>query len=66
MVRFSRLLCARKAVGAWYERVASPSNIADAPSRGKFDDLLRAGAVEVTPVPPELEDPVVLRQFGVA
>ena len=66
MVRFTRLFCASYAVGAWYERVASPSNIADAPSRGLFDELLRAGAVEVAPVTPALEDPVSLRQFRVA
>ena len=65
MVRFSRLFCARNAVGAWYERVASPSNIGDAPSRGRFDEMSRIGASQVTPVSPALEDPVVMRPFAV-
>ena len=63
LVRFTRTFCASIGLGAWYDRVASPSNIADAPSRGQFEALLRAGASQVQPVAPRLEDPVVLRPF---
>ena len=63
LVRYTRILCARAAVGAWYERVASPSNIADDPSRGKFTALLAAGAIEVQPVDPEVGAPANFTPF---
>ena len=63
LVRFTRIFCARLALGAWYERVASPSNIGDAPSRGRFSELLAAGAREVSPVAPVLDDVISLRPF---
>ena len=63
MVRWSRLFCAAQAVGAWYERVPSPSNIADAPSRADFSALKLAGACEVAAVPPSLEQPVRFLPF---
>ena len=44
-VTYCRLLCAEVGAAFWYARVASPSNIADAPSRGSFTELLSAGAV---------------------
>jgi hypothetical protein len=47
MVRFCRLTCARLGIGAWFERVPSPSNIADAPSRGDYALLREMGAVAV-------------------
>ena len=40
-----RMICAEKAIAQWYARVASPSNVADWLSRGKFESLLRAGAL---------------------
>ena len=45
--RTTRLLAAELALAPWYARVASPSNIADAPARGDFCALLAAGALEV-------------------
>ena len=66
MVRFTRLFCARNAMGAWYERVPSPSNIADDPSRGRFDRLLNSGARRVAPILPALGNAISLRQFAVA
>jgi hypothetical protein len=49
LVRYTRLACARLGTGAWYERVASPSNIADDPSRGEYSLLLSLGAKRVAP-----------------
>ena len=51
MVRFCRLLCARHAIAPWFDRVPSPSNIADGPSRGDCEVLVYAGAVRVAPMP---------------
>jgi hypothetical protein len=50
LVRFTRLACARLGIGAWYERVPSPSNIADDPSRGEYSVLRKLGAVRVDPL----------------
>ena len=50
-VRRTRLLCAELAAAVWYERVPSPSNIADWPSRGDIDSLLALGARRVPPRP---------------
>ena len=63
LVQFSRLFCARKALGALNERVASPSNIGDAPSRGRFSEFHCAGASEVAPIAPVLDEVVSLRPF---
>ena len=50
MVMEMRLLCTNRGVGPWFERVPSPSNIADPPSRGSFEELEGLGAVRVKPV----------------
>ena len=50
MVTEMRLLCTSRGIGPWFERVPSPSNIADPPSRGSFDELSSLGAVRVRPV----------------
>ena len=50
MARESRLLCARYAIAPWFDRVPSPSNLADDPSRGVFDLLISMGASRVAPV----------------
>jgi hypothetical protein len=47
MIRDVRLSCAHLSVGAWYDRVPSPANIADDPSRGVFAALVKAGASRV-------------------
>ena len=44
-VTYCRLLCAESGAAVWYARVASPSNISDAPSRGSFSELESAGAI---------------------
>ena len=42
------------ATAAWYERVPSPANISDGPSRGVYGDLLAVGAHrELALLPPE-------------
>ena len=48
-VRRTRTLCAELAAAVWYERVPSPSNIADWPSRGDVVSLLALGARRVAP-----------------
>ena len=50
MVKETRLICARYAIAPWFDRVPSPSNIADAPSRGEFQQLLSMGARRVAPI----------------
>ena len=50
MVKATRLTCAQHAIAAWYDRVPSPSNLADAPSRREFEALLAMGAVRVAPM----------------
>ena len=40
-------------LSSWYERVPSPCNIADDPSRGVFEPLLAMGATRVTPKLPD-------------
>ena len=47
VVRDTRKLCATLAAAAWYERVPSPSNVADLPSRGDLGQLLSLGARRV-------------------
>ena len=54
LVRFTRITCARLGIGAWYERVPSPSNIADSPSRGDYALMRRLGATRVEPLIGEL------------
>ena len=49
-------------IGLWFERVPSASNVADWPSRGQRDGLLKAGARECEMlVPPDLKDLVKLK-----
>ena len=48
-VRGCRLLCAAGGLAPWYARVASPSNLADLPSRGDFRLLENSGAIKVEP-----------------
>ena len=47
MVRETRRLSASGAMAPWYDRVASPSNLADDPSRGHFVRLVKLGASRV-------------------
>ena len=47
MVRETRRMTAEGAMAPWYDRVASPSNLADEPSRGHFLRLIKLGAVRV-------------------
>ena len=62
MVRQCRLLCAQIGAGPWFCRVASPSNLADGPSRADNSELLALGASEVFPeVPPHFPDAIVLQ-----
>eukprot|EP00972_Heterocapsa_arctica_P003736 557894-Heterocapsa_arctica.AAC.1 len=42
----------RSQSSSWYDRVPSPSNFADGPSRGECDELLRAGATQRSAVVP--------------
>ena len=49
MVRETRRMSAAFAMAPWYDRVASPSNLADDPSRGSFQRLLDLGAARVAP-----------------
>ena len=49
-VRRTRSFCAELAAAVWYERVPSPSNIADWPSRGDVESLLALGARRVLPL----------------
>ena len=49
MVRFCRILCATNEVAPWFDRVASPLNISDGPSRGDCEILVYAGASRVVP-----------------
>jgi hypothetical protein len=58
-----RLLCAGAGVAPWYARVASPSNIADLPSRGNFELLERSGATRVSPCPISCEPLLALYDF---
>ena len=62
-VHGSRLLCAEAAIAPWYARVASPSNIADLPSRGHFTSLLAAGATLRDPSLITCEADLVLLDF---
>ena len=50
MVRETRRLTAAGAMAPWYDRVASPSNLADDPSRGQFQRLDKMGAARVSAV----------------
>jgi hypothetical protein len=50
MVRTTRLMCAKLACAPWFDRVPSPSNLADDPSRGVEMALLAMGARKVSPV----------------
>ena len=47
MVRETRRISAAVAMAPWYDRVASPSNLADDPSRGHFQRLISLGASRV-------------------
>ena len=48
MVRETRRISAAGAMAPWYDRVASPSNLADDPSRGHFQRLISLGASSVS------------------
>ena len=50
MVRETRRISAVGAMAPWYDRVASPSNLADEPSRGQFQRLVRLGASRVAAI----------------
>ena len=50
IVKTVRKTCASLAIAAWYDRVPSPSNIADAPSRLDFSVLIGLGAIQVLPL----------------
>ena len=50
MVHEMRLFCTRHGASPWFERVPSPSNLADPPSRGSFQELAALGAVRVSPL----------------
>ena len=54
MVRITRLLCAELASAPWFDRVPSPSNLADDPSRAEESKLLELGASRISPVCPAL------------
>ena len=47
MVHQMRLWCTKRGVAPWFERVPSPSNLADPPSRRSFEELLSLGATRV-------------------
>ena len=49
MFRFCSIFCAKNAIAPWFDRVPSPSNIADGPSRGDCEVLVCAGASRVVP-----------------
>ena len=56
IVRACRIRCAALGLAPWFDRVPSPSNIADGPSTGEVELLTRAGAVRVAPSDlPELQ-----------
>jgi hypothetical protein len=60
----ARRVAAEIAAGVWYARVASPSNIADAASRGDFTVLKKAGARLIQPlVPARLSDLLSFEPF---
>jgi hypothetical protein len=62
-VHWCRMLCAGLAISPWYARVASPSNIADAPSRGRFEQLHSLGACWRDPAPISCEPDLQLLDF---
>ena len=49
LVKATRIACARFAIAAWYDRVPSPSNLADDPSRKDYTVLYAMGATRVKP-----------------
>ena len=59
LVQSSRAIAAPCAMAPWFARVASPANIADAPSRADFRELISAGDVEVCASPPVREPSLV-------
>ena len=57
-----RLSAVAASIGLWFERIPSASNVADWPSRGQRDALLKAGARECELlIPPDLKDLVKLK-----
>jgi hypothetical protein len=50
IVREVRIECAKLSLGAWYDRVPSPSNLADDPSRGTHTALVQAGAKRIATI----------------
>jgi hypothetical protein len=60
---YCRILCSQLACAPWYARVASPSNLADHPSRGDFALLLKTGARWREPVSIPCEPTLALLDF---
>ena len=52
LVRETIIICLQFAVGWWYTRVPSPSNLADGPPRSENETLLALGAKAVRPRAP--------------
>eukprot|EP00969_Alexandrium_andersonii_P143671 6352815-Alexandrium_andersonii.AAC.1 len=50
----------------WYDRVPGPANVADAPSRLKFEELVSMGAVRDEPVTSQGWDWAVADEAGLA
>ena len=50
VIRDTRLTCTSLSLGVWYDRVPSPANLADAPSRGETAELDKIGAKAVAVV----------------
>ena len=63
MVRDTRILCAGLAIGPWFARVTSPSNLADGPSRADDSVLVALGSRRIVASVPTCFDDVVLREF---
>ena len=58
-----RIIGAECAAACWYARVASPSNLADHPSRGDLPLLKKAGATWTEPAPLSCEPELSLFDF---
>jgi hypothetical protein len=63
LVKTTRLIAAAHGIAPWFARVASPSNIADAPSRRDFAYLLQAGAVQTSMHMPLQEPNLIVAPF---
>ena len=63
IVKATRLLCTEFGIGVRYERVASPSNLADGPSRADDSELLALGSRKICASAPPFLDDLVLCEF---